>query len=657
MRLYKLHLLNFQGVRDASFNFGGANANIYGDNAAGKTTVFNAVTWLLFGKASTGAKNYSPKTKGTDGDLHYLDHGVEAVFSLDDGEIITLRKVLKEDWKKKRGSTQEEFSGHVVDYYINGVPVKEKEYVTFIEHCIGKEEQVQMLMMPNYFPEILHWEQRRRILLEMCGNVSDEDVITESPHLGDLLEYLTIPGTVGKHYSVDEYKKIAAAQRSDINKKLQLIPARIDEAKKAIPDLTGLSSGPINAKIAALNSSIERLESERQEAMSDDATADTVRKEISAIKTKIAESRAAYAETNAKTNEAVLAEVSRLRTEQSHIRNTLSAKEARLASAQNNLTSLKNMNQKLKNELQRVRAAEWTGKDTCDACMRPLPEEDVVAARENFNKNKSQQLEAIKAEGGKTCSKEMIAAAEAKIEALKQEIEAEKTSAASFDALIAEAEKKVVTPPPFESTEAYTSAMEQISELESDATKASSTVANQLNLLNSKIAEKRREIDDLQAKKSKISLAEQQQARIDDLAAEEKHLSGEFENIERGVHLCEEFIKAKVSMLTERINSKFASVRFRLFVEQINGGIKEDCEVMIPGEYGQMVPYALANNAAKVNAGLEIINALATHWEKSVPVFADNAEGVTRLQEIDGQLIRLVVSAADKSLRLEVVGA
>lgn len=154
--------------------------------------------------------------------------------------------------------------------------------------------------------------------------------------------------------------------------------------------------------------------------------------------------------------------------------------------------------------------------------------------------------------------------------------------------------------------------------------------------------------------KGKFAAAESQQERINQLRDKEKSLSGEYESIERGIFLCELFIKAKVGMLTEKINGKFSSVRFRLFQEQINGGIKEDCEVMIPSEGGRMVPYAFANNAARINAGLEIIDVLSKHWGLSIPVFVDNAESVTRLTQMDTQLIRLVVSEADKKLRLEV---
>ena len=89
-----------------------------------------------------------------------------------------------------------------------------------------------------------------------------------------------------------------------------------------------------------------------------------------------------------------------------------------------------------------------------------------------------------------------------------------------------------------------------------------------------------------------------------------------------------------------------------MFIEQINGGVKEDCEVMVPGE-AKLVPYTLANNAARINAGLEIIDALSRHWDTELPVFVDNAESVTQLQDIAPQVIRLVVSEADRVLRLE----
>ena len=195
MKINTLRLENFQGIKAATFDFKGQSASVYGDNATGKTTLFNALTWLLFDRPSTGAKGYTPKTKGPDGDVHYLDHAAEAQFTMDGGRLVTLRKVFHENYKKKRGSATEEFDGHSVDFFIDGVPVKEKEYTAALLGFCGGAEQMKMLTMPHYFPEDMPWEARRKILLEVCGDVADTEVIASNGELMELPSYLLMPGT------------------------------------------------------------------------------------------------------------------------------------------------------------------------------------------------------------------------------------------------------------------------------------------------------------------------------------------------------------------------------------------------------------------------------------------------------------------------------
>ena len=192
MKLLNIKLQNFQGVRSAEFDFGGKSASIYGDNATGKTTVFNAFTWLLFDKASTGAKNFSPKTEGT----HDLDYVAEALIETDDGAQVDLRKVFHEVYKKKRGSQTKEFSGHTTEYYIDGVPTTATEFTSKVNSLVGTEEQMKMLTMPDYFPQTLSWQDRRKILLEVCGDVSDADVIENTPELKEagFSRMLLMPG-------------------------------------------------------------------------------------------------------------------------------------------------------------------------------------------------------------------------------------------------------------------------------------------------------------------------------------------------------------------------------------------------------------------------------------------------------------------------------
>ena len=152
MKLLNLKLENFQGIREGEFVFDGESATISADNGFGKTTVFNAFTWLLFDKASTGAKSFTPKTKGPHGDLHHLNHSAEAAFKLEDGRIITFKKTYYEIYKKKRGSASESFEGHTTDYFVDGVPSNEKEYqATLIANGGNSIEAIKMLTIPHYF--------------------------------------------------------------------------------------------------------------------------------------------------------------------------------------------------------------------------------------------------------------------------------------------------------------------------------------------------------------------------------------------------------------------------------------------------------------------------------------------------------------------------
>lgn len=70
MKILKMKLENFQGVKELEIDPQGESSAIYGDNGTGKSTVYNAFTWLMYGKPSTTEKNYTPKTTGS----HNLHH-------------------------------------------------------------------------------------------------------------------------------------------------------------------------------------------------------------------------------------------------------------------------------------------------------------------------------------------------------------------------------------------------------------------------------------------------------------------------------------------------------------------------------------------------------------------------------------------------------
>ena len=62
---------------------------------------------------------------------------------------------------------------------------------------------------------------------------------------------------------------------------------------------------------------------------------------------------------------------------------------------------------------------------------------------------------------------------------------------------------------------------------------------------------------------------------------------------------------------------------------------------------------ARMSNSQEIKVGLDVIRTLSKHYGISTPIFVDNCESITELPPMDGQVIRLIVSAGDKELRIE----
>ena len=222
MKLDRLLLKNFKGIKHFELNPQGKNTEVYGRNGTGKTTLADAFNWLLFAKDTRGKADFPIKTHDKDGEpIHGLDHEIEGAFLLETGKKLTLKKVYVEKWTKKRGSAEKKvFTGHTTDHFINAVPVNQGEYNAKIAKIID-ENVFRLLTDPRFFNN-LHWEKRRKLLIEVCGDVSDGEVISSDEKLYPLSNIL-------QDYNVEEYRKILKARRAEINKELEKIPVRIDE--------------------------------------------------------------------------------------------------------------------------------------------------------------------------------------------------------------------------------------------------------------------------------------------------------------------------------------------------------------------------------------------------------------------------------------------
>jgi uncharacterized coiled-coil DUF342 family protein len=633
VQLIRLSLLNFKGCRSFTFEPNGNNASVYGDNATFKTTQCDAFSWLLFGKDSAGKADFEIKTLGPDGEpLHHLNHECEAVLR-HNGRLVTLRKVYSEKYTRKRGSAKEEFTGHTVEHFLDGVPVPMKDYTAFIASMI-EEEIFKLLTSPTYFNNNLHWEKRRKLLLDVCGDISDEDVIASDENLKKL------PAILGGR-TIDDHRKVITARRTKINAEIKEISPRIDEVTRTLPDITGIDENLLISEIEGLKSRTQEKRNELSRVQSGGQVAEKT-KALRQIEAKLLDiQNKQHAETLGKA-QTKRTELNNIRGQISTIEQDIQLKQGRITRNDTEITRLRAEAQRLREQYGEINKTAFAHDDqlTCPTCKQSLPEEQVNTARQkalaDFNLLKSDKLEKINAAG------KGIMGEVAKLVATNEELEKQ---IALLDNQLPELHKTAGTLQneidsigPGEPSQEYAAAFEEkealqkeISALSADSQDAITTVRTEITALETELTAKEKQFH-------QIDTYVAGQKRIDELKKQEKTLAAEYERLESELYLTESFIRAKVNLLEERINSKFKLARFKMFSTLINGGIEECCETIYDG-----VPYSSGLNAGhKIIVGMDIIQTLSQHYGFSPVLFVDNAESVSELPEMDAQVIRLV---------------
>lgn len=647
MRLISLTLNNFQGVKNLTVSPDGGNIAIYGDNGTGKTTVFNAFTWLLFDKPSTGAKNFTPKTKSTNGEVHGLDHTASAVLE-HNGKRLSVTKTYREIYKKKRGSIREEFDGHTTEYFVDGVPVKEKEYAETVSAMWGADaELAKILTMPEYFSEVLPWEKRRAVLLDLCGGVCDGDVFAAKEELFDLAAAL-------EGRTVEDFGKIQHAKKTSVNKRLAELPGRLDEAQRGAAFTEGFD-------IETVQKTLSELEDEKRDLIEKRADLAHVaieerRKELANLEVEMSEAAAAYGISCIEFASETRAILESAKDHLAAVEGEIRRAEVRRKEACDKKDAMDRRRAELLDEYGKVAALVFDESTTvCPCCHRLLPDEEITKLREEFNLSKSRRLSDINERGKVEASREMIAACDIEIKDVSERMSTLKEAHNEAVAAVRKADEAVPVFPRFEETDTYREIKAKIDAVRTEIADAAKTHAEALAEQDGKIRAVNERANTIRDDIARYNAAIHAKERVDELISEQKTLAKEYEEAERMTYLCELFIKTKVSLLTEQINHRFENVRFSLFSEQINGGLKEECEVLVPSADAALVPYTFANHAARVNAGIEIIGAISGHFGVEMPLFVDNAESVTRITPGAAQRILLVVSEKDKTLRVEPV--
>jgi len=482
-------------------------------------------------------------------------------------------------------------------------------------------------------------------LLEIAGDVTDQEVIEVNKDLEKLAEVLN-----GR--SVDDHKKVIAAKRKEINEELDRIPIRIDEINRGLPDVSGLNKESINADLQKAGSDIDAKQ-EQINSIRSGSEVNKIKSEISDIDLKLSNVKNEHEQEG---QQILFSLKARLQEEQSNINIQRSELEYLKASNDQNSKRIKDNEElmnKLRNEYIEENKKEFNHESecVCPTCEQDLPQDQVLEVENKFNLNKAKKLEEINEQGKhlkeqNTSLNEDVERTQAKIDKTTEQGKEKANEIKRLKEKIQDAESNVK---PITENDSYNKLMQDRQALEQQIESLQNSVEESVQQVQAEILSLKEKQSALQIDQSKLTQTEQSHKRIAELEEQEEELAAEFEKMEHELHLAEEFIRTKVNLLEEKINSKFKYARFNLFKTNINGGLEEICETTYEG-----VPYSSGlNNAARINVGLDIINTLSQHYGVQAPIFVDNAESVTQLIDIDSQVISLVVSEADKQLRIE----
>ncbi|NTV60596.1 MAG: AAA family ATPase [Chlorobiaceae bacterium] len=627
--LQRLTLKHFKGVEDFTLDAKGQSITVYGRNGSGKTTLADALTWLLTGKDTQGQADFSIKTIDQKGEgLHMLEHSVEAEFSFEQEGIwrsLTLKKVFAEKYTKRKGSRGDEFTGHETTHFVNSVPKSQKEYLLAV-NSICPDEVFRLITSITYFNS-LHWQKRRALLLDVCGDVSDADVIASKETLSNLTELLD-------GLSLSDYMKKLKSERPKINEQLNQIPHRIDEVRRTKPKEEACLP-PQGLGYSTLQDKIRSLQHQRAARLAGDT---------SEISQKIVEIRQAINQVNeqhSKTLQTANKAKAELESKVRRLENERTASNIILDRERSSFETVENELERLRTEYREIRDEECP--TVTVKCPNPSCGEvfTVKLDEEQFNSSKAARIKKNQETGiAKAAERsqinQRISKVVAEIEALEVEIEKAKQEVVSV---------KIPDAPD------HTERLSQITELEKQI---GSGGTHDTSAIDAEIEEVSRMIrlhDEATNNRKKAVDADQ---RTEELKAEQKRLGQEIDLIDSRLWLCEEFIRTKVSLLTERVNEKFSPLQFKLFNVQINGGLDETCETLVPSPEGALVPWSDVNTGHKILAGLKIVQVLSSHFGKWAPLFIDNAESLTmEIPDTEFQLIKLMANDLDNSLTVE----
>lgn len=682
IEIKKLHIENFKGTKQRTVDFSD-NTKICGANATGKTTIFDAFTWLLFGKDSLGSAKFDIRPLDEKGKMiDNLEISVEAVISVDDEEY-ALKKVQKQKWVKKRGTNITEFQGNVNEFEINGYPKSEKEFKQFIS-CMIDEKVFNLVTNPVAFTS-LPWKEQREILMQFV-TASPDVQIAES--YGDKFLIL-IPEL--KIASTDDILKKYTKAKNTLNKEMIEIPARIDEVSK---QLATVDVGVLEVEKAAKEVALKKVEDELSSGSTNVVEINAKREQVMQLKMDRSDVQNRESTILMEKRRKAVFEYNEVEEKLTFLKKQADSITFDIETSERQKERAENDKKKFADEWKREKASafpemkpfpeytplpELTEDDLiCPNCGQSLPkevrekriydyeerkknseesykkakteyEERYISDKEKFEKNRENNLKSITEKGQKAA--DCVREYQKIINDKQQELEVVNAEIAKCEEKLKE-KKEVIDSIPtvadMSKNEEYQKISNQIISLENEIEEMSKETVGKTEL-EAKKAVLRDEISDIEWKIKSADNAKVKE-RIAELEKEKTEVGQNIAEQEQMIDLTEEFIRAKMNRISSVINEKFKVVSFRLFENQINGGLREVCECTVNG-----VPYSSLNNGHRIISGLDIIRSLSELNNVSCPIFIDNAESINEFNvpDMDSQMIFLEVTD-NRELKVEV---
>ena len=649
IKVHELCLVNFKGIQSLTVDFNDNVTTISGRNGVGKSTVFDAFTWLLFGKDSHGRKQFDIKTLDDSGvAIPKIPHEVSGILNVD-GKEIELRRRYSEKWTKKRGQVEEEFAGHEEERLYNGVPQSVAEWSKLID-AICDEDVFKYITNPAFFTSMKP-DQQRTMLLRMAGDIDTETIKANADGVDLTAVIDALNGT-----TLDTLKAELSAKKRRIKAEIETLPARIDERNRDIAELRSINFDALRKQADEINKEIDAVKAEMTNAdakrKADETAQNAKTAEITKAQQRLADIRNRI--TTTMFEKVAVADADKLQRE-SEIKRLETLDEQRRQRVDNLKKGAERLSAHRETLLEafRVEAAKQLTIDAsnfiCPTCKRPLEQGDVDAKREeltrNFNETKAANLQRIQNEGKQVRSQ--LDAANAEIAKLNEELDGSKESIEKIKLILSTL--AVPTRPTADDIEKAINADDEYIALSAEikALLQPSTIQGELFKGNeqslAKIDELTKRLNELTVELNKADELTRNIGRVEELEKQYRQGSQALADCEAQEFTAQAYGRALMAAVEKKINGLFNLTKWKLFDTQINGAIVETCEATFNG-----VPYSSLNSAARINIGLDIINAIAAYDMIVAPIFIDNAESVNDILKTQSQQIHLVVTTDEK---------